>query len=317
MGGSRNDMVDEDVIEEVVPAALAGERLDRIVSLIADISRSEASATLAAEGVRVDGKVVLGGKVRLSEGSTVSIDPSLIPVEAPPSADGDVVFDVVFADDDIVVVDKPAGLVVHPGPGHRHGTLVNGLLARFPEIGVVGEAYRPGIVHRLDQGTSGLLVVCRTERAHRDLTEKLADRQVKRDYVALVWGHLEAESSTIDAPIARDPQHPLRMAVVPSGKAARTHVAVLQRFTEPDMTLVQCELETGRTHQIRVHLKAIGHPVVGDPVYGGARSSQLGRPFLHAARLAFEHPISKKAMIFESPLPEDLRHFLSGLSGSC
>lgn len=306
------------MIEEVVPQALAGERLDRIVSLMADISRSDAAATIRAGGVRVDGAISDSGKERLREGSTIAIDESFIPVDQPPSADPGIDVHVVFEDDDVIVVDKPAGLVVHPAAGHSDGTLVNGLLARYPEIALLGESNRPGIVHRLDQGTSGLLVVARSPRAYERLVEMLAHREVSRSYLALVWGVPESDDFTIDAPIARDPRDPLRMAVVPSGKDSRTHVVVLERFAEPDMALLECELETGRTHQIRVHLRAIGHPVVADAVYGGARSGiDLERPFLHAQRLAFDHPVTNERLSFESELPEDLDRFLEGRRRGC
>ncbi|MFM8858442.1 MAG: RluA family pseudouridine synthase, partial [Actinomycetota bacterium] len=188
---------------------------------------------------------------------------------------------------------------------------VNGLLARCPEIAEVGAPNRPGIVHRLDQGTSGLLVVGRSAEAFQRLAEMLAEHEVQRTYRVLAWGKPSDVEFTIDAPIARDPQDPLRMAVVSSGKEARTHVTVLEQFHDPDMAFLECELETGRTHQIRVHLRAVGHPVVGDPVYGGARSGvALKRPFLHAYRLSFDHPTTGERITFESELPGDLSEFL-------
>ena len=305
------------MIEEEVPSALAGERLDRIVSLIADISRSDAAATIRSGAVRVGGEISSSGKIRLSAGEIVSIDEGLIPRPSLPLADENVALQVIFEDSDIIVIDKPAGLVVHPGPGHTDSTLVNGLLARFPEIADVGDPTRPGIVHRLDQGTSGLVVVARSVDAYLRLVEMLSQHQVTRRYSALVWGHLEADSMTIDAPIGRDPQDPLRMAVVSNGKPARTHVEVAMKYIEPEMSLLKCDLETGRTHQIRVHLRAIGHPVVGDPVYGSSRITGLKRPFLHAEMLEFIHPMTAAAMSFESPLPEDLAGFLGGLERAC
>lgn len=305
------------MIEEVVPPALEGERLDRIVSLMADVSRSDASSTIRAGAVSIDGEVASSGKVRLVAGCTVVIDPSLIPVEEPPVADATVDFEVLYADDDIIVVDKPAGLVVHPGAGHQTGTLVNGLLSMFPEIADVGERSRPGIVHRLDQGTSGLLVVSRNAASYDKLVESLSSHEVEREYVALVWGSIEWESSTIEAPIGRDPRDPLRMAVVHSGKPARTHVHVVERFPKDEMCLVECQLETGRTHQIRVHLRAAGHPVVGDPVYGNARRSAVKRPFLHARSLSFDHPRTGERVTFHSPLPADLADVLAELRSTC
>lgn len=300
-------MIEPGVIEEVLPSALAGERLDRIISLIADVSRSAASALVTAGGARVDGEVETSGKLRLREGQTVSVDTSKVPVAAPPAPDPEVEVRVVHVDADVIVVDKSPGVVVHPAAGHDSGTLVNGLLARFPEIATVGESFRPGIVHRLDVGTSGLLVVARSQSAYEALVGALAARDVGREYVAYVWGHVEAPSTVVDAPIGRDPRDPTKMAVTRDGKPARTHVDVIERLTSPDVTVVRCTLETGRTHQIRVHLSAIGHAVVGDAPYGGARSGLVApRPMLHARRLEFSHPTTGETMIFESPVPDDM-----------
>lgn len=306
------------MIEETIPAALAGERLDRIVALLADVSRADAAAVIKVDGVTVNGVVARSGKERMAAGAVIAIDENCIPRPQFPEPEPGVAFDVVYEDADIIVIDKPAGLVVHPAAGHRGGTLVNGLLARYPEIAEVGDVNRPGIVHRLDQGTSGLLVVGRSPAAFSRLTEMLAAHQVERTYRVLAWGSPADAEFTIDAPIARDPQDPLKMAVVSSGKEARTHITVLERFAEPEMALLQCELETGRTHQIRVHLRAIGHPVVGDPAYGGARSGlEIKRPFLHAIRLSFLHPTTGKQMTFESALPEELDQFLTHIRSTC
>ncbi|MFM8563404.1 MAG: RluA family pseudouridine synthase [Acidimicrobiia bacterium] len=302
------------VVSEEIPEALDGERLDRIVSLVIEVSRADASAVIVAGGVTVDGMAALSGKVRLRAGQTVAIDPSKLPVEEPPAADHSVAVDVVHADDDVIVVDKAAGVVVHPGAGNATGTLVNGLLAVFPEIAGVGEAHRPGIVHRLDVGTTGLLIVARTARAYDALVEMMASRAVTRRYTALVWGRPAAPIGTIDAAIGRDPRDPLRMAVVASGKPARTNYRVESTFGDPEVSLVSCELETGRTHQIRVHLQATGHPVVGDPSYGGARAPLvIGRPFLHAGGLEFLHPFSERHLAFTSALPSDLVQILERL----
>lgn len=294
-------------VTEEIPASLAGERLDRVVSLLAEVSRSAAAAMVAAGAATVDGEPAASGKVRLKAGQVVGVDLAFVPRESPPQPDPSVEFRVIHSDDDVIVIDKPAGLVVHPGAGNEEHTLVNGLLARFPEIASVGESHRPGIVHRLDVGTTGLLVVARSTSAYQGLVEMLADREVSRRYIALVWGRPAAASGVIDAPIGRDPRDPLRMAVVTGGREARTNYRVLQEFDEPRVTLVQCDLETGRTHQIRVHLQAVGTPVVGDPSYGGARAPfVIGRPFLHAAELAFTHPVTGQPMSFSSPLPADL-----------
>ncbi len=304
------------MIEEQIPAALNGERLDRIVALIADLSRSDAAALVAAGGAMVDGDVALSGKIRLSTNQIIVVDPSLAPQVEPPQADPAVVFTVLFADADVVVVDKPAGLVVHPGAGNTTGTLVNGLLARYPELEGVGEAHRPGIVHRLDVGTSGLLVVARNVGAYHSLVDKMAVRDIGRTYLTVVWGVPSNPVGVIEAPVGRDHRDPLKMAVVVDGKPARTHYRVRQEFSGPaTASYLECQLETGRTHQIRVHLAAIGHPVVGDAAYGGARDPiPTPRPFLHAAVLSFDHPVSGEALRFESPLPADLAEVLATLT---
>jgi 23S rRNA pseudouridine1911/1915/1917 synthase len=296
------------MIQEEIPAALAGERLDRVVALIAECSRSDAQVLIAAGGVLVDGEPHPIGKVRLKVGQVVQVDPTLLPEPTGPAADPSVVFTVVYSDEHLIVVDKPAGLVVHPGAGNPDGTLVNGLLARFPEIVDVGEPHRPGIVHRLDLGTSGLLAVARTQRAYHELVDALSNRDMGRVYRTLVWGQPANPHGVIDAPIGRDHRDPMRMAVVVDGKPARTRYLVLRSFRSPaEVTSLECRLESGRTHQIRVHLSAIGHPVVGDPTYGGVRSGVTPpRPFLHAARLELAHPVTREAMAFDSPMPEDL-----------
>jgi len=304
-------------VEESVPAALDGQRLDRIVALIGDVSRAEAAATIAAGGVRVDGEPASSGKVRLVEGQTVAIDPSALPEPVLPSADPEVAFDVIHVDDAVIVVDKPAGLVVHPGAGHLDGTLVSGLLARFPDVeGVGGDPIRPGIVHRLDAGSSGLLVVARTDEAADALIEQFADHSATRRYDALVWGVPEAPHGIIDAPIGRDRGDPLRMAVVANGRHARTDYRVVGTYNDPAVvSRLECRLETGRTHQIRVHLSSIDHPLVGDPVYGQRRPNLgLTRPFLHAAELAFDHPTTGDRVTYTSPLAPDLQAWLDAAS---
>lgn len=301
---------------EEVPDALDGERIDRAIALMCGCSRSEASAALAAGSVSVGGSVVTKASHRLAVGDVVEIaaDPHRAPVEV--SADPDVDVRVVHQDDDVIVVDKPPGLVVHPGPGHTGSTLVHGLLARYPELAGVGEPERPGLVHRLDRGTSGLLVVARTPAAHESLVSQLSSHAVERIYTALVWRHPEHVTGVVDAPIGRSRRDPLRMAVAVDGRPSRTHYRVERTFTEPVVVaLLTCELETGRTHQIRVHLSSVGHPVVGDQLYGGQRSSlPMERPFLHARRLSFVHPGTGDEVAFESSLPEDLSAVLAGLS---
>jgi len=295
------------IVEETVPPALDGQRVDRVVSLLSGVSRSAADGLIEGGHVVVDGDSSPSKKAKLRAGQVIVIDLSAVPGPARPEPDPSVVFTVVYADDDVIVIDKPAGLVVHPAVGNETGTLVNGLLARYPEIVGVGEPDRPGIVHRLDAGTSGLLVVARSLVAHAVLSRRLASHDVERVYTALVWGHLSAQQGLIDAPIGRHPKDPLRMGVVVNGKPARTHFAVERTFAAPDTSLLTCTLETGRTHQIRVHLAAIDHPVVGDTIYGGNRPGiAIGRPFLHAARLAFEHPVTSEPMSFTSELAADL-----------
>jgi 23S rRNA pseudouridine1911/1915/1917 synthase len=296
------------VIHEEIPPALAGERLDRIVALVTDASRSDAAALVAAGGVEVDGLVTLSGKIRLQLGQQIDVDETKLPTTALPEADPSVEFTVVYDDEHVIVVDKPAGLVVHPGAGNPTGTLVNGLLVNYPEIAGIGESHRPGIVHRLDIGTSGLMVVARSVRAYHSLVYALAQRDVARVYRTIVWGHLANPNGVIDAPIGRDHRDPMRMAVVVDGRSARTRYQVLVTYNEPaEASALECRLESGRTHQIRVHLAAIGHPVIGDGTYGGIRHAiTMPRPFLHASELAFNHPSSNEPMAFSSPLPDDL-----------
>ena len=296
------------IIEEAIPGALDGERLDRIVALMLDVSRSDAASVIESGGVTVDAAPTQIGKQRLAKGQMVRVDDSFLPSPLLPLPDDSLEIDVVHADDDVIVVNKSAGMVVHPAAGHQGGTLVNALLARFPEISDVGEPIRPGVVHRLDAGTSGLLMVARSRLAYEHLVAQLAERSVEREYVALAWGHFDSVTSTIDAPLGRDHRDPMRMAVVHDGKMARTHIEVLQGFVEPAaVSLVKCNLETGRTHQIRVHLAAVSHPVVGDATYGGARSSlPAPRPMLHARRLGFVHPSTGVSMAFETPIPKDM-----------
>jgi 23S rRNA pseudouridine1911/1915/1917 synthase len=303
-------------ISETLPAALAGERIDRVVAMLTACSRSEATELLAAGVVQIDGSVITTRSTRVAEGEVVVVDladaddgPVVVPDPAVPVT-------VVHEDDEVIVVDKQAGLVVHPGSGNADGTLVHGLLALYPEIAAVGEAERPGIVHRIDKGTSGLLVVARTERARESLVAQMSSRSVEREYRVLVWGTPSPAQGVVDAAIGRSGRDPTRMVVSERGREARTRFEVVEGFSEPvDVALLGCRLETGRTHQIRVHLSAIGHPVVGDGRYSGDRTSlPCPRPFLHAAKLGFEHPTSGERLHFESALPADLVQVLDGLS---
>ncbi|MCB1003343.1 MAG: RluA family pseudouridine synthase [Acidimicrobiales bacterium] len=222
---------------------------------------------------------------------------------------------VLHEDEDVLVVDKPAGLVVHPGAGHDRGTLVQGALAHAPGLAGVGDPARPGVVHRLDHGTSGLLVLAKRDDAYDSLVAQFGARTVERRYRALVWGHPDDDVGLVDAPIGRSIRRPTRMTVSASGREARTRYEVQQRFTAPvEVALLACRLETGRTHQIRVHLSAIGHPVVGDDQYGGERGVlSPGRPLLHAETLGFVHPGTGRPVSFRSALPADFRDVLERL----
>ncbi|MFZ0171304.1 MAG: RluA family pseudouridine synthase [Acidimicrobiales bacterium] len=308
----------------VVPAALAGERLDRALALLTGRPRADVGRAIAAGGVSVGGEVTLQRSRHLKEGELIAVTIEQLAVAAPraeAAAPGEVSFEVVYADDDVIVVNKPAGLVTHPGAGVHATTLVGGLLERYPELAGLpaegcGSPERPGIVHRLDKETSGLLVVARSPRAYRALTEQLAARTAKRTYLALALGSLRSARGVVDAPIGRSPRDPTKMAVANAGRQARTSYAVLRRFSQPlEATELELQLETGRTHQIRVHLSAIGHPVLGDVRYGGARrSSGVKRLMLHAVRLAFSAPGSSELLEFTAPPPEDYLSSVSGFS---
>jgi 23S rRNA pseudouridine1911/1915/1917 synthase len=286
-----------------------GERLDKTLADMLDISRSVARS-LVDEGVLVDGAP---GKpnTRLSSGSTLETPPPPQPEELQPEP---MDLALLHEDEAVVVVDKPPGLVVHPGAGNPAGTLAAGLLHRFPEIAGVGSPGRWGLIHRLDKFTSGALLVARTQGSYDFLVSELRARRIEREYMALVEGTMRPPTGTIDAPIGRDPDSPLRRALVRDGKAARTHYRVLENLETADAALVAIRLETGRTHQIRVHLSAIGHPVVGDRAYGAGPALSAPRTFLHAARLAFQHPVTNDRVEVESPLPEDLAQVLEDLA---
>lgn len=297
-----------------VPAALAGERVDRAIALITGWTRVDVQALIAARQVEIDGRAVIKSR-RLEEGEVIDVLAEPEPVGLPGPEDIPVV--ERWSDDDVIVISKPAGLVVHPGAGNPDGTLANALLFHHPELAEVGDPTRPGIVHRLDRDTSGLMLVARTGRAYDALVEALALHDVERRYLALVWGTPEAPRGVIDAPIGRSIRVPTRMAVRQGGRSARTHYEVIESFAEPDVALLECTLETGRTHQIRVHVAAIGHPVVGDVAYGGNRPSlPMDRPFLHAAALGFDHPVTGERIEISEPLPPDLQSVLAGLEPS-
>lgn len=303
------------MVEELVPASLDGERVDRVLSLMTGLPRAVAARMVAGNGVEVDGKPLKTRGQKVAEGQLLRFvmpDELDVVVEAEP----DVAFDVIYSDEHLIIVDKPEGLVVHPGNGHSDGTLVNGLLARFADMAdtMPGDPSRPGIVHRLDAGTSGLLVVARTQDAYDKLVSMMRDRSVARRYLTLVWGDLQPDRGMIDAPIGRSSRTRTKMAVSHKGKVARTGYEVIRRRVDPNLSLVKVQLETGRTHQIRVHMEAIGHAVVGDQRYNGVRQGvECRRPFLHAAELEFDHPITGEHVSFSSPLPADLHKVLKKL----
>jgi 23S rRNA pseudouridine1911/1915/1917 synthase len=281
----------------------------------AGLSRTQAATLIAQGHVLVDGRLEKAS-FRTELGQTIRVE---IPTPEKRALLGeDLPVSVVYEDESLLVVDKAAGMVVHPAPGNWTGTLVNALLGRGGALSGAGEPERAGMVHRLDKETSGLLVVAKTDRAHRLLSAAIADRRVVRRYAAMTWGHLVSDTLTIDKPIARDPRDRKRMAIVNKGRPAKTDVIRLARFDAGD--LLRAHLHSGRTHQIRVHLASIGHPVMGDDVYGGGGGRRVAglppkRHFLHAAWLAFKHPVTGEALDFRSPLPEDLAHALTVLSG--
>jgi 23S rRNA pseudouridine1911/1915/1917 synthase len=357
MGPSpREAVLSTDGLSLVVPAALDGERVDRGLALLAGLSRSQVTRLVKGGHAYLAGRQLSTGGRRLRAGEVLEVDLSaealagedlelsaggqaeagesfgpgpLAGAERGSGADrgglgpGVAQARIVHADQDVVVVDKPAGLVVHPGAGNSRGTLVQQLVALFPDIVAAGPpGERPGIVHRLDKGTSGVLVVARTPAARESLVAQLASREVERRYLTVVYGELQGDEGVIEAPLGRSQSQRTKMAVVEGGRQARTRYVVLDRSALAfPVSLASCRLESGRTHQVRVHLAAIGHPVLADDRYApagqlaAARAAVplLKRPWLHAARLGFTHPTSGRAMSFESPLPADLAAALGAL----
>jgi 23S rRNA pseudouridine1911/1915/1917 synthase len=310
---------------QVVEPDGAGARLDRwLAARLTELSRARLQGLIAEGRVRVDGRAVKAAH-RVEAGARVEV---AIP---PPPREGlepeAVPLRVVHEDEHVLVVDKPAGMVTHPGAGRIDGTLAAAALAHTPSMAGVGSARRPGIVHRLDKGTSGLIVLAKTQAAYDGLTAQLARRTVSRRYLALAHGAPRRAEGTIDAPIGRDPRSRVRMAIVPEGRGKRavTRYRVLERFGTGAgaVTLIECRLETGRTHQIRVHLASLGHPLLGDATYRGRRAMTAGDPALtalvdaldgvalHAAGLAFTHPVTGQEMAFTCPLPDRIEQILS------
>ena len=303
-----------------VPDTAAGQRLDLfLANVIPDRSRSQIQRLIKSDQVTIDDAIASRANAALRTGQSITIHiPDAVPATPQPEA---LPLTIVHDDPNIVVVDKPAGMVVHPAAGHSDGTLVNALLHHVRDLSGIGGEIRPGIVHRLDRGTSGLMVIAKNDRAHEELARQFQDREVEKEYVALVWGLVQA-GLRIDAPIGRDPSNRQKM----SARARRARSAVT-RVTKAvhlkGVSLLHVAIATGRTHQIRVHLAAIGHPIVGDSLYGGVHRrvpvnllavQRLERPFLHAARLAFTHPVDEHRLEFASPLPDDLQGVLDDVS---
>lgn len=297
----------------VVPVGCHGERLDRtLAQAVPEFSRSYLQQLIAAGAVQLNGVTVTKSAGRVKAGNTLQVELKPTPQSQAFKPEA-MTLEIVFEDDYLLVVNKPAGLVVHPAPGNWSGTLLNGLLGRDPQASLLPRA---GIVHRLDKDTSGLMVVARKRQVMDQLVAMIAARTVSREYLALAHGDWQgAAARQVDEPIGRDPRNRLRMAVVDlerhSGKTAST--GIFRLGSEGGFCLVRCKLQTGRTHQIRVHMAAIGHPLVADEVYGGKPVAGLGRQALHACRLAFEHPVSHAALEFLSPLPDDLAAAVAGV----
>ena len=282
-----------------VPPERDGERLDVFAAELAGATRSRAGTLIKEGRVRVDGAAQTKAGFRLKAGMAVRVE---MPEAAPAAAQAeDIDIEILYQDDDLAVVFKPSGMVVHPAAGNETGTLVNALLARLDNLSGIGGEIRPGIVHRIDKDTSGLLLVAKNDKSHVCLSEQIKAHSVQRAYRAIVIGNLREDEGTVDGPIGRHPVDRKKMAIVPDGREARTHWTVLERLR--GATLIEARLTTGRTHQIRVHMASIGHPVLGDPVYGPKKSPYpvTGGQLLHAFRIGFIHPTTGEQMLFEAP----------------
>lgn len=285
---------------------------DRIDKYLADqlteASRSQIQGWIK-EGLVTVNKTVVKANYKVQSGDNIKIEvPDPVEISAEPE---DIEINIVYEDTDVVVVNKPQGMVVHPSIGHTSGSLVNALLYHVKDLSGINGKIRPGIVHRIDKDTSGLLMVAKNDVAHEKLSEQLKDKKALREYVALVHGVIQHDKGTIDAPIGRDPQNRKKYAVVDDGKPAVTHFEVIERFK--NFTLLRLRLETGRTHQIRVHLNYIEHPMAGDPTYGSRKTLKGKGQFLHAETLGFEHPKTGEVMTFSAPLPEIFTETLAEL----
>ncbi|KRK49339.1 RluA family pseudouridine synthase [Secundilactobacillus kimchicus] len=283
-------------------------RIDKVLeTLMPNQSRSQLKQAIEAKLVRVaDHAVKPSYRVASGDVITVTIpDPVALDLEAE-----DIPLDIVYEDEDVIVVNKPAGMVVHPSAGHPNHTLVNALLYHSP-LSTINGTFRPGIVHRIDKDTSGLLMVAKNDHAHQSLAKQLKDKTNLREYIALVHGVIKQDTGTIDAPIGRSPKDRKKQAIVADGRHAVTHYRVLERYL--NYTLILCWLETGRTHQIRVHMKSIGHPLAGDPLYGPRKTINGSGQFLHAEKLGFKHPTTGRQLVFEAPLPADFQKVIKRL----
>lgn len=310
---TRFELEPGEAAEWVVSPEEAGTRLDKALAeaLAGGASRSQVQAWIRDGLVRVNGKPAKAN-YRLADGDVLEVTaPEPEPAELEPE---NIPLDIVYEDHDVVVVNKPRGMVVHPAPGHVRGTLVHALLYHCRDLSGIGGRRRPGIVHRIDKDTSGLLMAAKHDVAHQRLAEQLAAHAVIRKYVAIAQGRLPHDRGTIEAPIGRDPRDRKKFAVdAKNGKPAITHFTVLERFAEH--TLLELRLETGRTHQIRVHMHYLGHPLEGDPVYGRRRGAILDGQALHASALGFRHPMSGEPLLFEAPLPDDMARLVARLRG--
>ncbi|KAA9257298.1 RluA family pseudouridine synthase [Lactobacillus jensenii] len=294
---------------ELNVSAKAG-RLDKYISEHSDLSRSRVQELLTSGDILVNSKQEKPSyKVAIGDKISVHI-PKLVPLNVEPE---DIPLDIVYEDNDVIVVNKPQGMVVHPSAGHPNHTLVNALMNHTKELAASPEGFRPGIVHRIDKDTSGLLMIAKNTQARESLESQLAHKTNKRVYLAIVHGNFKEASGTIDAPIARNPKERKKMAVVESGKAAVTHFKVLEQY--PNYALVSCQLETGRTHQIRVHMKYIGHPLAGDPLYGPKKTLKGHGQFLHAKILGFKQPKTGQWLEFQVEPPEIFQKKLTYLRG--
>lgn len=296
-------------MEHIINEDQAGDRIDKVVSTLdPEWSRSQVQQWIKDGNVLVNGvSVKTNYKCSLQDRLVISIpDPEILDV-IPEKMD----LEIFYEDQDVLVVNKPKGMVVHPAPGHMTGTLVNGLMEHCKDLSGINGVLRPGIVHRIDKDTSGLLMVAKNDLAHESLVNQLVAKTVTRKYKALVHGNIQHDFGTIDAPLGRDPKDRQSMTVVDNGKHAVTHFNVLERFK--DFSFVECQLETGRTHQIRVHMKYIGYPLAGDPKYGPKRTLDIGGQALHAGVLGFEHPRTGEYLEFEAPLPEYFTELLNDL----